>query len=396
MHRVPDGASYTLRFPKWRLILDKGSRMRHTDRVAPWLRGRCARPFEGGVGVTEEAESTTPAGRRRRANVEGGRHHFHKVKVTPEEEGRLLAMAAAQRVTIPRLLIESAFAQDSGGTLTERRDAQGASNRDRPKPSVGHQRGDSLGPATFDSLPGAFDLLFLDIGQDNLRPLVRTETRKLPFATADVEHNVIFRYREALEQLTGLVAEPARYLAIKQASVNAWFLSIGLLLAVAGARAGTLQVMDGTVHSGAVTLDAGVMVRATTSIKVAPSNVLLARFGDEPAAEPQQHALSPRQPDERHERQRQPIPREHVQPMTGQEADEVLHGRVTDAPGGHDADHDEGDLGAPERQPGELERFLGRRGHDDRRAHDEREARGRFAPHPERHAGRDGEHRGQV
>ena len=73
--------------------------------------------------MTEEAESTTPTGRRRRANVEGGRHHFHKVKVTPEEEGRLLAMAAAQRVTIPRLLIESAFAQDSGATLTERRDA---------------------------------------------------------------------------------------------------------------------------------------------------------------------------------------------------------------------------------------------------------------------------------
>ncbi|MCD2444368.1 MobC family plasmid mobilization relaxosome protein [Agromyces sp. SYSU K20354] len=74
--------------------------------------------------MTDETSPKAPGSRRRRANAEGGRHHFHKVKVTPEEEGRLAAMAAAQRVTIPRLLVESTFAQNAGTTVTERRDAQ--------------------------------------------------------------------------------------------------------------------------------------------------------------------------------------------------------------------------------------------------------------------------------
>ena len=60
-------------------------------------------------------------GRRRRANVEGGRRHRHEVKVTPEEEGVLLLLAGEQRVTIPRLLVESALAADAGETATERR-----------------------------------------------------------------------------------------------------------------------------------------------------------------------------------------------------------------------------------------------------------------------------------
>lgn len=61
--------------------------------------------------------------RRRRANVAGGRLHQHKVKVTPEEEGVLLRLAEAQRVTVPRLLVESTLAAVSGETSTERRDA---------------------------------------------------------------------------------------------------------------------------------------------------------------------------------------------------------------------------------------------------------------------------------
>ncbi len=61
--------------------------------------------------------------RRRRANVAGGRLHQHKVKVTPEEEGVLLRLAEAQRVTVPRLLVESTLAAASGETPTERRDA---------------------------------------------------------------------------------------------------------------------------------------------------------------------------------------------------------------------------------------------------------------------------------
>lgn len=60
--------------------------------------------------------------RRRRANAPGGRQHRHEVKVSPEEEARLLQIAEMQRVSVPRLLVESALAQ-SGETPTERRNA---------------------------------------------------------------------------------------------------------------------------------------------------------------------------------------------------------------------------------------------------------------------------------
>lgn len=45
--------------------------------------------------------------------------------MTPEEEAQLLRLAAAQRVSVPRLLIEAALAPPDGGgeTATERRDA---------------------------------------------------------------------------------------------------------------------------------------------------------------------------------------------------------------------------------------------------------------------------------
>lgn len=62
-------------------------------------------------------------GRRRRANEVGGRQHRHVVKVSPAEEGQLLRLAEAQRVTVPRLLVESALAREAGETVTERREA---------------------------------------------------------------------------------------------------------------------------------------------------------------------------------------------------------------------------------------------------------------------------------
>lgn len=62
-------------------------------------------------------------GRRRRANVPGGRQHQHQVKVTPEEEAVLLRLAQRHGVTIPRLLVESALATERGETITERREA---------------------------------------------------------------------------------------------------------------------------------------------------------------------------------------------------------------------------------------------------------------------------------
>lgn len=70
----------------------------------------------------EEVSSRRRFGRRRRANVPGGRRHAHRVLVTPEEEARLLRLAEAQRVTVPRLLVESTLA-GSAETATERRDA---------------------------------------------------------------------------------------------------------------------------------------------------------------------------------------------------------------------------------------------------------------------------------
>lgn len=97
--------------------------MRHTGRVVPG----------GGVAAlawkaVTKMDETTPQGRsfqrRRRANVAGGRRGpRHEVKVTPEEEGVLARLAAAQHVTIPRLLVESALASESHETPTQRRQA---------------------------------------------------------------------------------------------------------------------------------------------------------------------------------------------------------------------------------------------------------------------------------
>lgn len=74
----------------------------------------------------ESAESSSPRARafrrRRRANVAGGRQHKHEVKVTPDEEARLLMLAGEQRVSVPRLLVESALAS-GGETPTQRREA---------------------------------------------------------------------------------------------------------------------------------------------------------------------------------------------------------------------------------------------------------------------------------
>ena len=60
--------------------------------------------------------------RRRRANVEGGRVGSHRVRTSPAEEALLVQLAAAQGVTVPRLLVESALAGDRE-TAVVRRDA---------------------------------------------------------------------------------------------------------------------------------------------------------------------------------------------------------------------------------------------------------------------------------
>ncbi|WP_244296360.1 MobC family plasmid mobilization relaxosome protein [Pseudoclavibacter terrae] len=73
--------------------------------------------------MDEQAPRDARFARRRRANAPGGRQHRHEVKVTAEEEGELVRLALAQRVTVPRLLVESALSAGSGETPTERRNA---------------------------------------------------------------------------------------------------------------------------------------------------------------------------------------------------------------------------------------------------------------------------------
>ena len=59
--------------------------------------------------------------RERRANVVGGRHTSHRVKVTPEEEAVLQRMAAEHHITVPRLLIESTL-RETGPIASVTRD----------------------------------------------------------------------------------------------------------------------------------------------------------------------------------------------------------------------------------------------------------------------------------
>jgi len=61
----------------------------------------------------------SPSGRRRR--VEGGRRYAHQVRVTAEEEARLVARASAAGVSVPRLMVEAAVA-DGQASATELRE----------------------------------------------------------------------------------------------------------------------------------------------------------------------------------------------------------------------------------------------------------------------------------
>lgn len=59
-------------------------------------------------------------GRRRRANVPGGRRHAHRVRVTPEEEAALALRAARLGVSVPRLMVEAALLE-AGESVESRR-----------------------------------------------------------------------------------------------------------------------------------------------------------------------------------------------------------------------------------------------------------------------------------
>ncbi len=69
-------------------------------------------------------EGPAPKSRRgsRQSNVPGGRQIAHKVKVTPEQERRLQERAHDAWVSVPRLMVEEALADQIGQTATARHD----------------------------------------------------------------------------------------------------------------------------------------------------------------------------------------------------------------------------------------------------------------------------------
>lgn len=73
------------------------------------MRGRCAGP-DGGAEVTEPGAGVVRPARRQARRPGVRREITHKVKVSPEQEERLVAAAAARGVTVSRLLVESALA----------------------------------------------------------------------------------------------------------------------------------------------------------------------------------------------------------------------------------------------------------------------------------------------
>lgn len=84
--------------------------------------GRCAGPKGKGPDVSDDGKSRPLRLRReRQPNVPGGRQGRHVVKTTPEEELALLRRAADARVTVARLMVESALA-DGAETATDRRE----------------------------------------------------------------------------------------------------------------------------------------------------------------------------------------------------------------------------------------------------------------------------------
>ena len=71
-------------------------------------KGRCVVTTE----QTEQAGQWSASNRKpaRRRRVAGGRQHRHVVRVTPEEEARLLVLAGEYRVSVAKLLVDSALA----------------------------------------------------------------------------------------------------------------------------------------------------------------------------------------------------------------------------------------------------------------------------------------------
>ena len=71
----------------------------------------------------QERSVRRPFGRKRRANVRGGRMFSHRVRVTAEEEAALQALAVQHGVGVVRLMVEAALSVDKRETPTQRREA---------------------------------------------------------------------------------------------------------------------------------------------------------------------------------------------------------------------------------------------------------------------------------
>ena len=66
-----------------------------------------------------EKDGTHRVWRRRAENVPGGREFRHVVRVSADEEARLVVLSKQQRVTIPRLLVSSALSRDTARITVE-------------------------------------------------------------------------------------------------------------------------------------------------------------------------------------------------------------------------------------------------------------------------------------
>lgn len=71
--------------------------------------------------MSDESTDAGQHGTGRRRRIEGGRPGRYNVRTSLEEDGVLQRLARASHMSVPRFLVESALAMESGETITDRR-----------------------------------------------------------------------------------------------------------------------------------------------------------------------------------------------------------------------------------------------------------------------------------
>ncbi|WP_285040038.1 MobC family plasmid mobilization relaxosome protein [Plantibacter sp. lyk4-40-MEA-4] len=71
--------------------------------------------------MSDESTTKRERGTGRRTRVKGGRPGRHNVRTSAEEEGALQRLSLAAGMSVPRYLVESGLAMESGETITDRR-----------------------------------------------------------------------------------------------------------------------------------------------------------------------------------------------------------------------------------------------------------------------------------